>query len=57
LIADTVVTVSEDDCAIMMKNSALEAISKTVLVKKREANNNESNVPKQEASEIWLSSL
>jgi hypothetical protein len=34
-VDETVVTVSEDDCAIMMKTSALEAIATTVLVKKR----------------------
>jgi hypothetical protein len=37
VIDDPVVTVSQDNCAIMMRTSALEAISKSVLVKKREA--------------------
>jgi hypothetical protein len=43
----TIVAVTEDNCAIMMKNSALEAITipMTVLVKKREAHDDNNNVP------------
>ena len=50
-VDNIVVTVAEDDCAIMMKASSLEAIATTVLVKKRSTDKCEcGNVPNKRQS-------